>query len=221
MVRVAVSSCIALVAASAASLDFPVRRLTATPEAGAKTVEFSFPFANRGRRPVTIKEIHSSCSCAVAQGGKKTMAPGEEGAIPVTFTIGHAFGHQLKTVSVITDDHDEPLIRLVIEVELPEGPAIEPKVVRWNHLAEPLPQAIEVRIPAGSPWRITKIHDAQRHFTVTWEAARDGRYQLLVTPVQTAHPANGVISMETDSGVVFQAFAQVLLEPPSPAPDGP
>jgi hypothetical protein len=205
----AVMWCAALASASGASLEFPLRHLAATAKAGEKTIDFSFAFTNRGREAVTIREIHSGCSCTVVEPAKKTFAPGESGTIPVTYTIGSAFGRQQKTIRLFTTDQDEPVIGLVIEIDLPEGPVIEPKFLRWDQHAVAGPRSIQVRIPAGSPWKIIAVHETRGHFTVEWKAAEGGRYEIVVTPLQTDRPATGVITMQTDSETVFHAFAQV------------
>ncbi len=195
----------------AADLDFPQRHLQATPAPGAKTVEFAFPFTNQGTSPVTITDIQVGCNCVVAQLEQKTFAPEERGVIPVTYTIGSAFGVQQKAIQVISTDQDHPVIVLVVEVKLPEGPTITPKFLHWVQHAPADSKSVEISIPADATWNIVGVYDNKDHFTVALVPGEkeSRKMTLLVTPQQTGRPATGVIVLETDGGMVFHVFAQV------------
>jgi hypothetical protein len=54
------------------------------------------------------------------------------------------------------------------------------------------------------------VYDNKGFFTAKLEpAAEAGHFTLILTPLQTDHPVKGVIVLETDTNMVFHAFAQV------------
>lgn len=203
----------------AADLDFPQRHLQATPAPGAKTVEFTFPFTNQGTAPITITDIQVGCNCVAAHLEQKTFAPGERGAIPVTYTIAGAFGVQQKAIRVISTDQDHPVIALVVEVRLPEGPTITPRFLHWSHQAPLTAQTVEISVPADATWKIIRAYDKKEKFTTVFApSAQPGKMVLTVTPLQTERAVTGIITLETDTGLVFSLFAQVR---PVPVGAGP
>jgi hypothetical protein len=195
----------------ASDLDFPVRHLAATPKPGDRAMDFSFAFTNRGVGPVTITDIRTGCGCLVAPLEKRTFAPGESGTIPVTFTIGSAFGLQQKTIHVSTTDPDHRVIALTIEVKLPDGPVITPRFLGWDQDGPAETKSSELVIPADATWRIVRAYDSKGHFTVSLVPSPDDprKATVLVTPQQTARPATGAIVIATDTGAAFHIYAQV------------
>jgi len=79
-----------------------------------KTVELNFEFENTGDTPLTIKNIETSCGCTTTQLEKKVYKPAEKGVIPVKFFSGGYSGKVTKSITVTSDDPDNPYKRLTL-----------------------------------------------------------------------------------------------------------
>jgi hypothetical protein len=80
-----------------------------------KVVELTFKFKNGGDETLMIESIRSSCGCTVPKVEKMEYQPGETGALPVKFDSSGLKGRILKTVTIITNDRDNPRTTLKIK----------------------------------------------------------------------------------------------------------
>lgn len=103
-----------------ASLAFVTRHIVAEPmtEDDAPRT-YTFEFTNAGRGKLEIKRLVSTCSCAQAMYTRKVLAPGEKGAVTVTYNPKGHPGRFERKVFVYTQDGDTPaaVLRLSVEVE--------------------------------------------------------------------------------------------------------
>ena len=105
-------------------------RIDASPsDTQAKVV---YRFANKGKKPVKILSVESSCGCTTAKLPKAKYEPGERGKIEVTFDFGDRQGWQQKTVTVKTDDSYTPVKVLKLSVNIPQIAKFGPKVLQWS-----------------------------------------------------------------------------------------
>ena len=83
-------------------------------------VNCSFAFTNTGTAPLVIHQALASCGCTVPRFTKEPIAPGERGAIDVTYNGKDKFpGHFQKTITIRTNALTE-VVRLVIEGTMEE-----------------------------------------------------------------------------------------------------
>ena len=113
-------------------------------KSGDKEVVAPFNFTNTGTTPVTIRDIHPSCECTVAELAQRTYAPGESGTIKAIFTVGARTGRQDKVISVTTDDPSAPTITLNLRIDIEELLALSTRMLRWKIGSAPEEQAIEL-----------------------------------------------------------------------------
>lgn len=74
-----------------------------------------FTFTNIGDAPLVINQATASCGCTVPSYTKKPIAPGEKGAINVTYNGNrNAFGTFKKVITIRTNGKTE-MTRLYIE----------------------------------------------------------------------------------------------------------
>ncbi len=83
-------------------------------EAG-KVVSIEFSFENTGDEKLIIKNINSSCGCTAAQPEKLEYAPGEKGTLKVNFNSQGQMGQIVKSISITTNDPENPYSRLEIK----------------------------------------------------------------------------------------------------------
>lgn len=80
---------------------------------------FVFKFKNAGDEHLVIQKVHASCGCTgAAMGDKKEFENGEEGEIKVTFNTGGRSGVQNKTVTVQSNDPENPIVVLSFTCEI-------------------------------------------------------------------------------------------------------
>ncbi len=84
-----------------------------TVEQGEKVTHI-FQLSNIGTEPLTIDRVQTSCGCTAAVTSSKTILPKENGTIETTFNSSRFHGQIHKTITVYSNDPDEPVIRLTI-----------------------------------------------------------------------------------------------------------
>jgi hypothetical protein len=67
-----------------------------------------FKFSNTGNALLKIEEIQTTCGCTVAELDKKEYAPGESGALKITFKVGKEAGQTSKRLFVKSNDKAVP-----------------------------------------------------------------------------------------------------------------
>ncbi|MBN2206443.1 MAG: DUF1573 domain-containing protein [Candidatus Aminicenantes bacterium] len=85
-----------------------------------------FTFKNAGDADLVIEKVRTSCGCAAALVSDKTIAPGREGKVEVTFDTRSYSGKVTKYVYVDTNDPAEPNKELTVsaDIEIPPRPRI-------------------------------------------------------------------------------------------------
>ncbi len=178
----------------------------------------SFPFVNAGTAPVTIKAVHTSCGCTSARPGKEVYEPGESGEIHVRFEFGTRTGHQVKTVTVETDDPSEPRVRLQIEGDIPEVLRIDPRYVFWNAQTGLEPRTSRVAAAGSGAVTISGIVSTQHLFETRIEAREPGRrYDLVARPLPSTNPVHEKVTLAALVGSnATRRFSVVLGYDPRP-----
>lgn len=209
-----------VVPVQAVDLEFEQKQLTATPAAGTKEIPFSFVFTNRSTRTITITGIKPTCGCTVATVTEKTYEPGASGKIPVVFTISATmFGIQRKLLQVLTDNPAEPTITLSIEVALPEGPALDRRILAWNQGEALSTQRVTITIPPHLSWTVVSAVDRQQFFVAEVQPGDDPKtITIAVTPRQTERSCIGTVLITFDGGQAMNIFAQVRKAPRASQP---
>lgn len=72
--------------------------------------KYSFVFTNIGKEPVTLKSVRASCGCTTPQWEKDPILPGSKSKIEVNYNSLGRPGEFTKTVTVIYDTTQSPII---------------------------------------------------------------------------------------------------------------
>ncbi|MCC7408888.1 MAG: DUF1573 domain-containing protein [Phycisphaeraceae bacterium] len=131
-----------------AELEWPSRTIQLQAAPADTQATASFTFTNRGEKPVNILEVRSTCGCTTGRQEKMTYAPGETGAITVTFEFGDRSGKQTKHVFVRTDEPKQREYPLALEVDIPVLLEITPAVLVWQSVDGAASKTLTLR-----PWR--------------------------------------------------------------------
>ena len=82
-------------------------------------VTYQFKFRNEGEENLVIQKVQASCGCTGASvGDKKEFKNGEEGEIKVSFNTSRRSGTQSKTVTVQSNDPENPVAVLSFTCEI-------------------------------------------------------------------------------------------------------
>lgn len=89
---------------------------TMVEEAAPKT--FEYVFVNKGKTPVIISRLVSTCSCTAASYDRRTVGPGEKGKISLRYDPRGHVGRFERRVFVYTDEEGQPVAVLRLKVNV-------------------------------------------------------------------------------------------------------
>lgn len=92
--------------------------------------EAEFLIENQGDEPLEILRVQPACGCTVAE-YDETIAPGETGRVRAVVDTTSEIGPNSKLVTVVTNDPDNPQIRLTIESDVKAFVALQPGYARF------------------------------------------------------------------------------------------
>jgi len=180
------------------------------PKLGEKEAVAVFKYENKGDKPITIKNVRSSCGCTVASLKKNDVAPGEKGEITATYSVGGHTGLQQKSVAVETDDPKEPSLNLLLRVFIPQEVEMQPSFVFWKTGEEPKPKTITIK--AGEGVKVTKVDvtSSTPEFTTKVDkGSKAGEFVVTVKPKDTTHTVSSTLTIKPDYPKTLYALARV------------
>ena len=209
-----------IAAAAQASLVWEKTTLELNPAVGAPNAVGVFKYENKGDTPVHFKGApRTSCGCTVAALQKNEVAPGEKGEITATFNIGDRVGQQSKTITVETDDPQNPVTVLTLKANISQLLELEPKLVFWNAGEEAKPKTILAKAGKGVTLKNVEVTSSSGDFSAKVEPGASGQFKINVHPKDTAKPLNAILTVKPDAGSgqtpVYRAQARVM--PPGTA----
>lgn len=81
-------------------------------------LKHAFIFKNESKKTINIKDVQTSCSCAVSRVTKKAVLPGESTSIEVEFDTKGYSGPVKQYIYLNTDNLDNPIIRYIIKADV-------------------------------------------------------------------------------------------------------
>lgn len=85
--------------------------------AEGEKIASTFTFENKGKGPLMISSVSTSCGCTVPKYDTKPIAPGSNGIIEVVFDSSGKNGRQTKTITV-KSNASKPIVLLRITGEV-------------------------------------------------------------------------------------------------------
>ena len=182
-------------------------------DASQEVVEAHFAFTNKGKSPVDITKVESSCGCTTAELTQRHYEPGQSGEIIAKYTIGNHVGTQRKTVAVRTSGQEEPDI-LTIVADIPEMVRFTPAFVTWAKNDSPTPKKLILETSAGVTINEVEMKSSNPAMEARLETAVKGhRYEVTVTPSNTDHFVFATLVFDCRFGKevtrTFRAYATV------------
>jgi hypothetical protein len=103
-------------------------------------------FQNRGTKELNIEKIKASCGCIVAETSTRNVPPGMTGIIVTILRSGPNTGHITESISVYSNDPDNPVYALKLSGEIIEDIKINPKQIRFGYVSKGEKAQVEVDI---------------------------------------------------------------------------
>jgi hypothetical protein len=100
-------------------------------------VAHRFEFQNVGSAPLEITKVTTACGCTAPGEWDKVVQPGQTGGVPITFYSGSFSGEVRKSITVLSNDPENPNITLSIKAEI------------WSPI-EIIPRSLVFQYDAGS-----------------------------------------------------------------------
>lgn len=202
------------------AMDVPAIELKPKPE--DDEVQTTFKFRNKGDKPVKILGLESACSCLSATLDKAEYQPGEVGTGTATFKVSSFKGRYEKSVTVNTDDKNQPAWQVNFILEIPEVVEIKPKNLQWWIGDDPVPKACQVLIVGPEPMKIVEITPTRKNVKYTWKEIKEGReYLITVTPDNTQETTMGALKIELSTSIEkyrYQLAFFTITRKPEPQP---
>jgi hypothetical protein len=181
-------------------LDGKIVEVKAKPE--DEKVSTLFTFTNKGTRTVNILGIESACSCLSSTVDANSYAAGAKGVGTAEFKVGSFVGRHEKSVTVTTDDPDQPEFHVTFVLDVPEVIQIEPRTLQWWLDDEPVEKVATIKMLGQEPMKITNITSTRDTVDFSWKETVPGKeYEIRVKPKSTHEVALGALKIETDSKI--------------------
>ncbi len=89
-------------------------------------VRHTFEFKNVGKGRLVIRGVRTSCGCTAATPTKTNLAPGEVGKVTVGFDTRFQKGHQVRTITLYTNDPANPQAAMTLQGDIKQQVAAAP-----------------------------------------------------------------------------------------------
>lgn len=108
--------------ASQPSVNFEQRNYNAGKVLEGEQVVYAYKFTNTGKADLEILSVKASCGCTATEPKEKIIAPGKTSEIVATFNSKGRSGMQNKSITVKTNDPEQPTVVLRLSVEVEKDP---------------------------------------------------------------------------------------------------
>ena len=205
--------CAALSSGPVFAFEWKTTTLTAITAPFQKEQPAIFEFTNHSAKPVVIRDLETSCSCLSAKSDQPAYPSGASGKITAIFTVGDRGGLYERTITVITDESDQP-VHLVFKIEVPEVATASPRSVTWQLGEAPLEKSVDLNAAAGLEIIFVSALSTSDAYTVRLDPVEPGqRYRLFIKPNSTAAPASAAVRVigreKSGHDVLLSAYASV------------
>lgn len=212
----------ALCCAAQAQLVWEKTEVELHPAATDATAVGSFKYQNKSDKTIHIESVHTSCGCTTAGVVKNDVAPGEKGEITATFKIGDRTGIQQKSVTVTTDDTQQPTTYLTLKAVIAQPFELQPAFVFWESGEAPKPKTILVKISKDVPIKSLDVTSSSADFLTKVEPGpKAGEFRINVQPRETTRTTAATLSIKPDyppgAGKTYYANARVTGPAASPS----
>ena len=139
----------------------------------------SFEIRNGGDAVLEISNVRPACGCTVAEFDRK-IAPGEAGMVNARLDTSDFSGPISKSISVYTNDPENPKLQLVMKAKVQPFIAVNPGFARYVYVQgeplRPIPQVLWAE--DGQPMNVLDVSAPFDYLDLSFhEASEEERYE--------------------------------------------
>ncbi len=142
------------------------------------TVKHTFKIKNVGASPLLVGGVKTSCGCTAAQPTKTNLAPGEETEIAASVDTRFQKGHQVRTITVFSNDPTTPQAMMTIQGFVKQQVAAVPAQVAFGKVRQGIEVSRDVVISdltGGTGFSVGDITNANPAIKVSRAPRTDGK----------------------------------------------
>lgn len=167
-------------------------------------VKYGFKFKNQGSGELIINSVKSSCGCTAALVSKSNILKGEDGEVQIKFNPGRYVGKVTKSVTVNSNDPENPAYKLTITGEIIEEISVNPKQINFGIIkkGDSCIRNIEVKIVPELKIEVKKVESPNPYITITQNKTAENhiyKYQVSISKYDYIGKFNGIIFIYTSS----------------------
>ena len=169
-------------------------------------VKHTFTIKNTGQGYLDIQGVKTSCGCTTGDPSKMHVAPGDTTDIAVAFDTHFQKGHQVRTITVATNDPDNPQVAMTMQGIVKKQVEAVPNEVAFGDVTRGTEETKELLVNDLNPGRIAfsvgPVSNSSSSIKVDQEKRPDGQPGALlkVTLLKTmpVGPFDDTIKITTD-----------------------
>lgn len=187
-----------------ASVDSPVFDFGTISQ--GKRVDHVFTLRNKGDAVLTIGQVSTSCGCTVADVSMRSVAPGKNSEIRVSFNSANFTGSINKSVSIQTNDPKTPTYTLIMKGKVFEEINVSPKQLNLGEIKIGTRKDVTVTVQNSGkqPVTLNSVKSTMPQVLVksrktTVKAGSKAVINISVTPRKDDRFLGGYITINTNS----------------------
>ena len=141
-------------------------------------VSHTFTIKNNGQGYLDIRGVKTSCGCTTGNPSKTHIAPGEESEIAVSFDTHFQKGHQVRTITAVTNDPDNPQVAMTMQGIVKKQVEAQPGEISFGNVRKGTEDTREVVVndlnPHG-PFQVGPVSNSNSSIKVVQEKRPDGK----------------------------------------------
>jgi len=171
---------------------------------GGDSVNYKFKFKNVGKGELVINTVKTSCGCTAALVSKDKLHSNESGEIEIKFDSGKYVGKVSKTITVNSNDPENPAYKLTISGEIIEEVFVNPKRINFGTIlkGDSTTKILEIKTLPGVKIHVTKVESPSPYITITKDKSSADDcfvYQITFNKYDYIGNYSGIIFVYTDS----------------------
>jgi hypothetical protein len=163
-------------------------------------VKHVFTFRNDGNGLLVVDNVKASCGCTGTLLSNKEIPPGESGEIEVSFRSGLKRGKQKKSISVYSNDPQNPTIKLYIMANIITPVEFIPAHLNWTINRNEL-----------SKKAVQLFHQPELDIEITKMETSSPAFKAVATPRENGERPGYDIEITCDGSIPTSQFVEKLV----------
>jgi len=142
-------------------------------------VTHTFSVKNTGKGYLDILGVKTSCGCTTGNPSKMHVAPGDQSDIAVSFDTHFQKGHQERTITVSTNDPDNPQLAMTIQGIVKKQVEAMPEFIGFGEVKRGTEETRDLLVsdlnPARGAFSVGPVSNSNSSIKVVQEKRPDGK----------------------------------------------